>query len=33
VLAAYLALVVITTTHVPALLTFVIVAPLFALCG
>src|SRR5256714_1239192 len=33
VLAAYLALVVITTTHVPALLTFVIVAPLFALFG
>src|SRR5260370_5040071 len=32
-LAAYLALVVITTTHVPALLTFVIVAPLFALFG
>src|SRR5438445_4445754 len=33
VLAAYLALVVITTTHVPSLLTFVIVAPLFALFG
>ena len=33
VLAAYLALVVITVTHVPALLTFVIVAPLFALFG
>ena len=33
VLAAYLALVVITATHVPALLTFVIVAPLFALFG
>jgi branched-chain amino acid transport system permease protein len=33
VLAAYLALVVITTTHVPVLLTFVIVAPLFALFG
>ncbi|MDQ6712966.1 MAG: branched-chain amino acid ABC transporter permease [Candidatus Dormibacteraeota bacterium] len=33
VLAAYLALVVITTTHVPALLTFIIVAPLFALFG
>src|SRR5437899_2176959 len=33
VLAAYLALVVITTTHVTALLTFVIVAPLFAVFG
>ena len=33
VLAAYLTLVVITTTHVPALLTFVIVAPLFAVFG
>lgn len=33
VLAAYLALVVVSTTHVPALLTFVIVAPLFALLG
>src|ERR1700694_5193232 len=33
VLAAYLALVVISTTHVPALLTFVIVAPLFAVFG
>ncbi len=33
VLAAYLALVVISTTHVPALLSFVIVAPLFALIG
>src|SRR6202022_3588216 len=33
VLAAYLALVVVSTTHVPALLTFVIVAPLFAVFG
>ena len=33
VLAAYLALVVISTTHVPPLLTFVIVAPLFAVFG
>ena len=33
VLAAYLALVVINTTHVPALLTFIVVAPLFALFG
>jgi branched-chain amino acid transport system permease protein len=33
VLAAYLTLVVVSTTHVPALLTFVIVAPLFALLG
>src|SRR5256886_9463105 len=33
VLAAYLALVVITTTHVAALLPFVLVAPLFALFG
>jgi branched-chain amino acid transport system permease protein len=33
VLAAYLALVVIATTHVPALLSFLIVAPLFALFG
>jgi branched-chain amino acid transport system permease protein len=33
VLAAYLTLVVVSTTHVPALLTFVIVAPLFAVFG
>jgi branched-chain amino acid transport system permease protein len=33
VLAAYLALAVITTTHVPALLTFIVVAPFFALVG
>jgi branched-chain amino acid transport system permease protein len=33
VLAAYLTLIVVSTTHVPALLTFVIVAPLFALLG
>jgi len=33
VLAAYLALLVVTTTHLPALATIVIVAPLFALLG
>lgn len=33
VLAAYLALLVVTTTHMPALATVVIVAPLFALLG
>lgn len=33
VLAAYLALLVVTTTHMPALATAVIVAPLFALLG
>jgi branched-chain amino acid transport system permease protein len=33
VLAAYLALVVVTTTHLPALLSLVIVVPLFAVFG
>ena len=33
VLAAYLALLVVTTTHMPALLTVVIVAPVFAVLG